>query len=172
MSSCGERSGNDDHLGALCGAGGCRRIGQCHGRVLCTDHLALATTLTTTAAFYQCKVASLRDWLPVLWHVIVIDAEPTVSRVVELSLARSAAEPEFSIVCIIIGQAHFVKTMEDQREALIGASPHLKFGLAYCEAPGPRLVRDSAAAAQHRLPAVPRTVSVDIMCQMIEVRQS
>ncbi len=42
---------------------------------------------------------------------------------------------------VIIGQAHFIKTVEDLYEALVTASPHLKFGLAFNEASGPRLVR-------------------------------
>ncbi|HXF57711.1 MAG TPA: adenosine-specific kinase [Actinomycetota bacterium] len=41
----------------------------------------------------------------------------------------------------ILGQAHFIKTVEDLYEALVGASPHLKFGIAFCESSGPRLVR-------------------------------
>lgn len=44
---------------------------------------------------------------------------------------------------IIIGQAHFIKTVEDLHEALIGVSPHLRFGLAFCEASAARLVRRS-----------------------------
>ena len=41
----------------------------------------------------------------------------------------------------ILGQAHFVKTVEDLYEALVGTSPHLRFGIAFCESSGPRLVR-------------------------------
>ncbi len=44
---------------------------------------------------------------------------------------------------VIVGQAHFVKTVDDLHEALVGISPHLKFGVAFCEASGPRLVRRS-----------------------------
>ena len=44
---------------------------------------------------------------------------------------------------VIIGQAHFIKTVEDLHEALAGASPHLRFGLAFCEASSARLVRRS-----------------------------
>ena len=44
-------------------------------------------------------------------------------------------------VNLILGQDHFVKTVEDLYEALAGSSPHLRFGLAFCEASGPRLVR-------------------------------
>ena len=42
---------------------------------------------------------------------------------------------------LILGQSHFIKTVEDLYEALVGSSPHLRFGLAFCEASGPRLVR-------------------------------
>jgi adenosine/AMP kinase len=42
---------------------------------------------------------------------------------------------------VIIGQAHFIKTVEDVHEALVGVSPHLRFGVAFCEASGPCLVR-------------------------------
>ncbi|MGA7689369.1 MAG: adenosine-specific kinase [Jiangellales bacterium] len=44
---------------------------------------------------------------------------------------------------VIIGQAHFIKAVDDLHEALVGISPHLRFGVAFCEASGPRLVRRS-----------------------------
>jgi uncharacterized protein len=44
---------------------------------------------------------------------------------------------------LILGQAHFIKTVEDLHEALAGAVPQLRFGLAFCESSGPRLVRHS-----------------------------
>lgn len=44
---------------------------------------------------------------------------------------------------VIIGQSHFIKTVEDLHEALAGTSPHLRFGVAFCEASGARLVRRS-----------------------------
>jgi uncharacterized protein len=46
-------------------------------------------------------------------------------------------------VNVILGQAHFIKTVEDLHETLAGSSPHLRFGVAFCEASGPRLVRSS-----------------------------
>ncbi len=46
-------------------------------------------------------------------------------------------------VNVILGQSHFIKTIEDLHEALAGASHHLKFGVAFCESSGPRLVRRS-----------------------------
>jgi len=42
---------------------------------------------------------------------------------------------------VIIGQAHFIKTTEDIYEALITSAPSIRFGLAFCEASGERLVR-------------------------------
>lgn len=44
-------------------------------------------------------------------------------------------------VNIIIGQSHFIKTVEDIYEVLIGSVPGIKFGLAFCEASGKCLVR-------------------------------
>lgn len=48
---------------------------------------------------------------------------------------------------VIIGQAHFIKTVEDIHETLAGASAFLHFGLAFCEASGPRLIRCSGNAS-------------------------
>jgi adenosine/AMP kinase len=42
---------------------------------------------------------------------------------------------------IILGQTHFIKTAEDLYEILVGASPHIKFGVAFTEASGPCLIR-------------------------------
>ena len=41
----------------------------------------------------------------------------------------------------ILGQSHFIKTVEDIHEALVGGVPGIKFGLAFCEASGKCLVR-------------------------------
>jgi len=41
----------------------------------------------------------------------------------------------------ILGQTHFIKTVEDIHEALVGSVPGIKFGLAFCEASGKCLVR-------------------------------
>ncbi len=46
-------------------------------------------------------------------------------------------------VNLILGQSHFVKTVEDLHEVLVTAVPGIKFGLAFCEASGPTLVRCS-----------------------------
>jgi adenosine/AMP kinase len=44
---------------------------------------------------------------------------------------------------IILGQAHFIKTVEDLHEAIVTTAPHMKFGIAFCESSGPALVRYS-----------------------------
>lgn len=46
-----------------------------------------------------------------------------------------------SEVNVIIGQAHFIKTAEDLYETLVSSCPGIRFGLAFCEASGDRLVR-------------------------------
>lgn len=42
---------------------------------------------------------------------------------------------------LILGQSHFIKTVEDIHEALVNSVPGIKFGLAFCEASGDCLVR-------------------------------
>jgi len=42
---------------------------------------------------------------------------------------------------VILGQSHFIKTVDDLYETLAGSSTHLRFGVAFCEASGARLVR-------------------------------
>ncbi len=44
---------------------------------------------------------------------------------------------------MILGQSHFIKTVEDLHETLAQAGGHLRFGIAFCESSGPRLVRRS-----------------------------
>jgi adenosine/AMP kinase len=44
-------------------------------------------------------------------------------------------------VNFILGQSHFIKTVEDIHEALVAAVPGIKFGLAFCEASGKCLIR-------------------------------
>jgi adenosine/AMP kinase len=46
-------------------------------------------------------------------------------------------------VNFVLGQSHFIKTVEDLHEAIYGAVPGIRFGLAFCEASGNRLVRRS-----------------------------
>ncbi|MDH7594150.1 MAG: adenosine-specific kinase [Methanomicrobiales archaeon] len=57
---------------------------------------------------------------------------------VELRLVR-IEKPED--VNFILGQSHFIKTVEDLYEAIAGISPNARFGIAFCESSGDRLVR-------------------------------
>jgi uncharacterized protein len=50
-------------------------------------------------------------------------------------------------VNFILGQSHFIKSVEDIHEALVGTVPGIRFGLAFCEASGKRLVRRSGTDA-------------------------
>ncbi len=49
---------------------------------------------------------------------------------------------------VILGQSHFIKTVEDLHEALVTAVPGIKFGLAFCEASGKRLIRKSGTSPE------------------------
>jgi len=42
---------------------------------------------------------------------------------------------------VIVGMAHFIKTIEDLHEALVNSVPSIKFGIGFCESSGPCLVR-------------------------------
>jgi len=56
----------------------------------------------------------------------------------ELKAVRLAIPEDGNIV---VGQSHFIKTVEDIYEALVNTSPHLQFGIAFNEASGERLTR-------------------------------
>ena len=62
----------------------------------------------------------------------------------ELELIRVEKPEELNF---ILGQAHFIKSVEDLHEALVGAVPGIHFGLAFCEASGDCLVRSSGTDA-------------------------
>ena len=42
---------------------------------------------------------------------------------------------------VILGMSHFIKTVEDIYEAMINSVPNIKFGVAFCESSGERLIR-------------------------------
>ncbi len=56
-------------------------------------------------------------------------------KVVQLSLSNETNA--------ILGQSHFIKTVEDIHEAVVGSVPGAKFGVAFCEASGPCLIRST-----------------------------
>lgn len=55
--------------------------------------------------------------------------------------AVAITKPE--TVSVILGQSHFIKTVEDIHEAMVNSVPGIRFGVAFCEASGARLVRVS-----------------------------
>jgi adenosine/AMP kinase len=61
------------------------------------------------------------------------------------AIAISKPSPDLNV---IIGQAHFIKTVEDLYEALVQSVPGIKFGLAFCEASGPCLIRHTGTDAE------------------------
>lgn len=60
----------------------------------------------------------------------------------------------------ILGQSHFIKTVEDIHETLVQTVPGIQFGLAFCEASGPRLVRWSGT--DETLEALARENAINI----------
>ncbi len=70
-------------------------------------------------------------------------AEPETK--VEPHLVRVQKPEELNLT---FGPSHFIKTVEDLHEALAGAVPGLRFGLAFCESSGSRLVRYAASAGE------------------------
>jgi uncharacterized protein len=68
-----------------------------------------------------------------------VQVPPLASRFMELKII--AITKPSSDVNVIIGQSHFIKTVEDLYEAIVEAVPGIKFGVAFNEASGPRLIR-------------------------------
>lgn len=63
----------------------------------------------------------------------------------ELSLVTIEKPEEINF---ILGQSHFIKTVEDIHEALVSTVPGIQFGLAFCESSGPALVRATGTDAE------------------------
>jgi adenosine/AMP kinase len=61
---------------------------------------------------------------------------------------------------IILGQSHFIKTVEDMHEALVTSIPGIRFGLAFCESSGPCLVRWSGT--DEHLAKMARETAMDL----------
>jgi uncharacterized protein len=62
----------------------------------------------------------------------------------------------------ILGQSHFIKTVEDIHEAIIQTNPAMKFGVAFCESSGPALVRYSGNDA--RLAEIAQKNALNLSC--------
>jgi adenosine/AMP kinase len=61
---------------------------------------------------------------------------------------------------VIIGQCHFIKSVEDLYEAIVQAVPGVKFGVAFNEASGPRLVRYSGTDGELQRIAVDNAMAI------------
>lgn len=61
---------------------------------------------------------------------------------------------------VIIGQSHFIKTVEDIYEAMVGAVPGIKFGIAFCESSGACLVRSEGTDPELKKLAEKNALSV------------
>ena len=67
----------------------------------------------------------------------------------------------FSEGCnVIVGQSHFIKTAEDLYEAITTSCPHAKFGIAFCEASGPCLIRIEGNDADLKKNAAENAISI------------
>jgi len=63
-------------------------------------------------------------------------------------------------VNLILGQSHFIKTVEDLYETLVGSVPGIQFGLAFCEASGACLVRAEGTDAEMKAAAVAAALAI------------
>ena len=61
---------------------------------------------------------------------------------------------------LILGMAHFIKTVEDLYEALVNAVPNIKFGIGFCESSGPCLVRHEGNDEELRLLAAEKAFEI------------
>lgn len=61
---------------------------------------------------------------------------------------------------LILGQSHFIKTVEDLYEVMVNASAQIKFGLAFCEASGPCLIRAAGNSESLQTAAVENAQAV------------
>ncbi len=77
----------------------------------------------------------------------------------ELKLVKIAKPPEMNF---ILGQSHFIKTVEDLYEAIVQTVPGMKFGIGFCESSGPALVRH--AGNDSRLIDLAKANALDLGC--------
>jgi len=61
---------------------------------------------------------------------------------------------------LILGQTHFIKTVEDLYEIMVSSSPQVKFGIAFCEASGPCLIRVTGNDAELQATATQNAQSI------------
>ena len=81
-----------------------------------------------------------------------VQVPPLASHSMELKLV--AITKPLPDINVIIGQSHFIKTVEDLYEAIVQTVPGIKFGVAFNEASGPRLIRHTGTDPELELAAV------------------
>ncbi len=75
----------------------------------------------------------------------------------EIKMIPIEKPPEINF---ILAQSHFIKTVEDCYETLVEAVPGIKFGLAFCEASGPRKIRITGTDSEMKKLAVKNAQAV------------
>lgn len=75
----------------------------------------------------------------------------------EIKFVPIEKPPEINL---ILGQAHFIKTVEDIHELLVTSVPGIKYGLAFCESSGPCLVRHTGTDPELETLAVENALKV------------
>jgi uncharacterized protein len=78
---------------------------------------------------------------------------------VELKIVKIEKPAEMNF---ILGQSHFIKTVEDLYEAVVQTVPGIKFGIGFCESSGPALVRWAGNDA--RLIELAKTNAMTLAC--------
>lgn len=73
---------------------------------------------------------------------------------------------------IIIATSHFIKTVEDVYEALADSCSFIKFGLAFCESSGPRLVRKAGNDGELVEAAVERALKIGVGHSLVIVMKN
>lgn len=74
---------------------------------------------------------------------------------------------------IILGETHFIKSAEDLYEIMAGSTPELKFGVAFCEASGPCLIRVEGNDEEMKKAAVDNALKVGAgHCFVIVMREA
>ncbi|MCS7367938.1 MAG: adenosine-specific kinase [archaeon YNP-WB-062] len=74
---------------------------------------------------------------------------------------------------IILGQSHFIKTVEDLYEAMMNSTPNIKFGLAFCESSGPCLIRHDGNDEELRKVAIENALKLSAgHCFIIVMRNA
>jgi len=61
---------------------------------------------------------------------------------------------------VVLGMAHFIKTVEDLYEAMVNAAPNIKFGIGFCESSGPCLIRHEGTDQELRQLAARKALEI------------